>query len=1251
MNLKTTHKPIKSYYNNLQKLDLFNETKEGAVSPAFATLLRHCAHKLKLTLIEQYTMKRNSHSIRVDGAVVDEFKLPHGYWEAKDSKDNLEKEVQKKFKVGYPKDNIIFQSPTQIIIYQHGQEVFNEDITEPNKKNLVAALKLFFAYEPPAYNQWERAIEEFKPIIPQLGEGLLKKIEHEYKANPQFKKAFTNFLELCRQSLNPNLSKQAVEEMLIQHLLTERLFRTVFANPDFARHNIIAAEIEKVIDTLTSHYFSRKEFLAKLDRFYGAIETTAATIDDYSQKQSFLNTIYEQFFQGFSVKVADTHGIVYTPQPIVDFMVNSVEDIMQKEFGRSLSSKDVHILDPFVGTGNFIINVMRKMKRTALPHKYAHELHCNEVMLLPYYIASMNIEHAYYELTDRYEPFEGICFVDTFELAEEKQRPLFVKANTERVERQKHSPIFVIIGNPPYNAGQVNENDNNKNRKYPVIDRRVSETYGKDSKATLLRKLSDPYVKAIRWASDRIGNEGIVALVTNGSFLEDLSFDGMRKHLAQDFDSIYILDLGGNVRKNPKLSGTTHNVFGIQVGVSINLFIRKSLLSKERQGVQNEDPSALRAPPLEREATLSAPLLKGGFRGDIPPFQGGIKGGSEPKRNCTIYYARVNEFWRKEQKYEFLEVTKDRSNIDWQEIAPDAKHNWLTEGMSEKFHSFIPMGTKEAKRANTYNTETIFKLYSTGVSTNRDAVVYDFNKEALIERVKHFAEDYNDEVYRYIQRKKPEDVDSFVSYKKIKWSRNLKRHLRNGDTFEYDAVNVRESLYRPFLRRYLYFSDIIVDELGYNQKIFPTPLAESENQVICVSGQGSFRPFHSWVTNRIASLDMLEKTQCFPFYIYDENGSNRRENITDWALERFRERYGANPSALRAPPLEREATLSAPLSKGGFREDSPPFQGGIKGGSNQEINYDAEELKKRGLSVGDFHLPYNPKLVPRAKELRKNMTKAERKLWYDYLRNFKYRVLRQRPIDNFIVDFYCPELKLVIEIDGETHFAEESKQYDEERTKVLEGYGLRVIRFLNTEVLKNLEGVSEVLDSVPLLKGGLRGDQISKWDIFHYIYGLLHHPEYRETYAANLKRELPRIPFAPDFWAFAKAGKRLADLHVNYEDQPEYELETIENPHAPLNLKVEKMKLSKDKTQLIYNDFLTLAGIPKEVYEYRLGNRSALEWIVDQYRVKTDKRSGIVSDPNRADDPEYIIRLIKKVITVSLETVKVINKLEKLKIQ
>lgn len=582
LNLKSTNKPVKLYYEALEQYAKLGVNHEGAVQTAFQQLLESCGKQFKWTLVPQYAIKRaKKPPIRMDGALVDDYNLARAYWEAKDIKDNLKKEIQKKFAAGYPKDNIIFQRPDRAILYQDGKLVMDEDITKPQA--LVDVVRQFFEYRPPAIEQWEKAVEEFGIRVKEHATALLELIRDQEKKNKKFIDAFADFLLLCRQSINPNLSEAAVEEMLIQHLLTERIFRSVFNNPDFAQRNIIAVEIEKVINALTSKAFSRSHFLSKLDRFYGAIEETAATIDDYSQKQDFLNRIYERFFQGFSVKVADTHGIVYTPQPIVNFIVKSVEDILQKEFGKSLVDKGVHVLDPFVGTGNFIIRVMREIveiQKSALPYKYEHELHCNEVMLLPYYIASMNIEHEYFEQAGEYKSFEGICLVDTFEDQAVQQLDLFSPANMKRVEKQRQTNIFVIIGNPPYNVGQLNENDNNKNRRYTTkdktgIDDVVSATYAKASKATNKNALSDPYVKAIRWASDRITEEGIIAFVTNNSFIDQIAFDGMRQQLEKDFDKMYVFDLGGNVRKNPKLSGTTHNVFGIQVGVSINILVRK----------------------------------------------------------------------------------------------------------------------------------------------------------------------------------------------------------------------------------------------------------------------------------------------------------------------------------------------------------------------------------------------------------------------------------------------------------------------------------------------------------------------------------------------------------------------------------------------------------------------------------------------------------------------------------------------------
>ncbi|NES89810.1 type ISP restriction/modification enzyme [Okeania sp. SIO2B9] len=1017
LNLKPTHKPVKLYYQTLKKFIQLGAVNEGAVKVAFADLLTTCCQQFNWALLQENSITSTKKKlIRVDGLLVRDDTLKHGIWEAKDTEDDLAKEVKKKFAKGYPKDNIIFQSPERVIIWQGGKQVYDGEITKPEA--LVESLKLFFEYRPPQIENWEKAATEFGERVDNLGKKLVELIQSQRKTNKKFIAAFDGFSNICRQSINPNISDAAVEEMLIQHLLTERIFRQIFDNPDFTRRNIIAVEIEKVINALTSKSFSRNHFLEEVDYFYRALEEAAQTINNYSEKQHFLNTVYEKFFQGFAVKVADTHGIVYTPQSIVDFMVRSVDEILKKEFKKSLSDKEVHILDPFVGTGNFLMRVMREIRKTALPDKYKDELHCNEVMLLPYYIASMNIEHEYLEATGKYQPFEGICLVDTFSVQEALQLDFFTPENTQRVQRQQDSKIFVVIGNPPYNAWQQNENDNNKNRKYEEVDRRVAQTYSKDSKATLKNSLSDPYVKAFRWAADRIKDEGIVALVTNNSFIDNIAFDGMRKHLAQDFSQIYVLDLGGNIRKNNS-NKAIYNVFDIKVGVSINLLIKK----KEGK-----------------------------------------------KSQCQIYYATVGEFWRKEEKYAYLEKCQHLGGIDWQEIKPDKKNTWLTAGLQADFETFIPMGTKETKAAKGKVTDTIFKLFSNGVKTNRDVWAYNFNPDELAENIQRAIATYNEQVRKWQDRQdKSVKVDDFVTYDdtQISWSGDLKDHLKRGIIVEYDKNHIRQSLYRPFTKSCLYFDARLNNRRYQFPYIFPTPETEKENRVICVVNEAQI-PFSSQITNYIPCLHYGgRQTQCFPFYTYDEDGTNRQENITDWSLDTFRQKY-QNPT-------------------------------------------------------------------------------------------------------------------------------------------------------------------------------------INKWDIFYYIYALLHHPTYREKYADNLKRELPRIPYTSDFHRFAKAGKRLAEIHINYEQQPEYPLTFIENEEVPLNWRVEKMKLSKDKTQLTYNEFLTLANIPPKVFEYRLGNRSALDWIIDRYQVKVDKRSDIENDPNRLDDEQYIVRLIGQVITVSLETVDIVNNLPSLK--
>jgi predicted helicase len=1012
LNLRANHQPVRRYYESLGQLSLLHAQHEGAVRAAFHNLLEQCARKLKWAVIGEYEIRRTRGApLRVDAAVVDFFSLPRGYWEAKDDRDNLRREALRKLDLGYPSTNILFQAPRQAILYQNGREILDEPLTEA--RVLVDVLKEFFRYEPPSYTNWERAVDEFRDKVPELGNALVDLIEQERKLNSVFVRAFDRFVAVCRESINPTLSDRAVEEMLIQHMLTERIFRKVFNAPDFVRRNAVAAQSEKVIDALTSRHFNRKEFLGGLDRFYGAIEATAANIDSFSEKQGFLNCVYEKFFQGFSVQIADTHGIVYTPQPIVRFMVRSIEELLNREFDRSLADRDVHVLDPFIGTGNFLIHVMDAIPRTRLPYKYERELHGNEVMLLPYYIASMNIEHEYCELTGEYRPFEGMCLVDTFELAEDKHPKLFGEENTARVERQRKAPIFVVLGNPPYNAWQVDENDQNPNRKYPAMDRRIAETYSAASKATLVTALGDPYVRAIRWATDRIGDEGIVAFVTNNSFIDDLPFDGMRSHLQSDFDAIYCLDLGGNVRKNPKLSGTVHNVFGIQVGVAITFFVRKRC-----------KPGA--------------------------------------SRRAKIVYADVDEFWRREQKHRFLDDAGDLASIEYREITPDRNYRWLVDKTSTDFERFVPMGVKPRAAIRGIGAEAIFSMFTNGAKSNNDAYVYSFDRAVLAGRARQMVDEYNAERRRWEEKGRPQDVSDFVHVnpKVLKWIRKTKRHLARGTKAEFREERVRLALSRPFCRKWFFFDPVFSEDLYHLPQFFP----EACDNIAIVTTTHSQVPFAAQVTSIVPCQDVGGRpSQCFPLYVYDRSGRQKRDNVTEWALGAFQRHYGE--------------------------------------------------------------------------------------------------------------------------------------------------------------------------------------DSIAREDIFHYVYGVLHHPQYRARYEGSLKRELPRIPLVPDFHALSESGRRLAELHLRFESQPEFPLERVETPGVPLNWRVERMHLSKDRKSIIYNDFLTLRGVPEVVFRYRVGSRSALEWVIERYSVSEDSRSGIREDPNRMDDAEFVLRTVGQVITVSLETLQEVERI------
>ncbi|MBN1563869.1 MAG: DUF559 domain-containing protein [Anaerolineae bacterium] len=1360
MIIKASHKPIKTYYQELAGYAAQDATHELAVRSAFQNLLAESARRTGWTLIPEQSYGVNGKTVYPDGTLRDQWQFPRGYWEAKDTHDDLDAEIRKKRAAGYPFNNIIFEDTRQGVLFQGGNEVLRADLTD--RDQLADLLNLFLTYSEPNIAQFERAIDEFQDHIPQLAKGLNERIKQAHQDNREFEATFNTFFALCQEALNPNLSRDAVDEMLIQHLLTERLLRTVFDMSEFTQRNIIAAEVEKVITALTSQSFSRREFLGQLDRFYVAIESAARELTEFSEKQHFLNTIYEQFFQGYSVKVADTHGIVYTPQEIVDFMCAAVEEVLHTEFGLKLGDAGVNILDPCTGTGNFIVNLLRRIPPRNLERAYKEQLFANEVLLLPYYIATLNIEHAYRDLARRYEPFAGLCFVDTLDLAEGRQLPMFVEKNTARVQREKQAPITVIIGNPPYNVGQLNENDNNKNRAYGVIDERVRETYAQDSAATNKNALSDAYVKFFRWATDRLGDrDGVVCFVSNNSFIDQIAFDGMRKHLLQDFTRIYHIDLHGNVRQNPKLSGTTHNVFGIQVGVGITVAVRSAqhensrlfyhrvpeFWRKEQKlrwlascGTPSPGPF-----PASREGDPlpTSPASRGGATPPLTPprKQGGEKDaapqtGREEVAERNAGWTTTAKDWpvmrdaarelrneqtpaekrlwarlRKQQvagfkfrrqqsigRYivdfycsdarliievdgsihdEMQEQDQDRQDVlehlgyrvlrftnedvvtaldgvietiaealadplpaspasrggvenahevdtnplpaspasrggenlahaewestsdqdefagrgrenhtadspsllagrgqgwgdspsllagrgqgvgsnvmEWQELTPDTRHTWLRATHADQFESFMPMGDKDTKAGRWQDAETIFKTYGRGVATSRDVYVYDFDRAKLIPRVKRFVEDYNAEVDRWRRAGGPDNVDDFVNYERIKWSRDLKLDLQRHNYAEYDDQNVRQSLYRPFTKRYLFFDRVLNEEVYQFPQIFPTPESEGENRVIVISDIG-YRATNTsaLMTDHIPELHLCASTdshQCFPFYVYDDplpTSPASRGGESDQPA--FANRRGEDDQpAFASSESETSATdsPSLPAGRGQGWGDSPSLPAGRGQGWGDSPSLPAG----RGPGGG----------VPHARE---NIT-----------------------------DWALAQFR--------DHYGNEA---------------------------------------------------ISKWDIFYYVYGVLHHPTYRERYGDNLKRDLPRLPFAPDFRAFAEAGRQLAELHLNYETVQPYELEWITNDDAPMSFRVKKMRLRKpkkagDPLTVQVNDYLTLAGIPAAVQEYRLGNRSALDWVIDQYQVKTDKRSGIVSDPNDATHERSIVDLIERVVRVSVETVQIVKAL------
>ena len=834
---------INQYYTNLDRAVQFGKsTNEQSIRNYFWNLLNDYAHKQNYEVVTEVTCQGTKGSkVRPDGIVKNSFGLDIGLWESKDEKDTIGDEIDAKHKKGYPFYNILFEDSNVAVLFQRGEEVMRGSVRNPDELHKI--ITEFISFKSDTVYKFEDALEQFKSDIPAIVETLRKRIDQTRVKNKNFIAVSQSFLELCKVEINPDITDADIREMMIQHILTSDIFNKIFDDPEFHRHNNIARELEKLIEILFT-YSERKNLMGNIEHYYDAINSTAAGITDHHEKQKFLKVLYENFYKVYNPKAADRLGVVYTPNEIVNFMIESTEYLLHKHFGKTLADKNVEILDPASGTGTFITSIIDHLPNQDLLYKYKNEIHANEVAILPYYIANLNVEFTFKQKMGYYEEFKNLCFVDTLDntnalIYSGKQESMFglSSENSERIKRQNSKKISVVIGNPPYNANQLNENENNKNREYLYIDKRIKDTYIKYSTAQKT-KVYDMYARFYRWASDRLDKNGILAFVTNRSFINSRTFDGFRKCLQEDFTACYIIDTKSDVRANPKIAGTTHNVFGIQTGVAIMFLVKK----EEKSG------------------------------------------------NCKIEYSVMEDNWRKEEKLDWLRTHK-LQDIPFEKITPDKNNNWINLTDND-FDTLLPIHSKFSK------SKTIFGLTSNGISTNRDEWVYDFDKENLIMKSKYFIDEYNHELLRWNKYKKTNSyvdisaeanpiVDKFLSERNlIKWSKMIKRDkLRKNKTGTFSGDKISLCNYRFFVKQYLCNDYIPIDIKGQQDEIF-----SDANKSISVNGSNNvcWEPF---AVKSYTDLNLHKGgAKLFPLFRYDENG-NRIDNITDWGLEQFINHY------------------------------------------------------------------------------------------------------------------------------------------------------------------------------------------------------------------------------------------------------------------------------------------------------------------------------------------------------------------------
>ncbi len=915
----------------------------------------------------------------------------------------------------------------------------------------------------------KRYWEQWAADVAKIAERHIAQISSLVANDEKARKAFDSFLRGLHKDINPSVTEAAAVEMLAQHIITQPVFEALFENYAFADNNPVSKAMNKIVRVLNEKIDEKDH--RSLEKFYDSVRTRAKGIDNAESKQKIVVELYDKFFSTAFPRVKEQLGIVYTPVEVVDFIIHSVEHVLREQFGRSMNDHDVKIIDPFTGTGTFITRLLQSgiIKPDNLEYKYRNEIFANEIVLLAYYIASVNIENTYHDLIAAaieptpeasYTPFPGICLTDTFELGEQmysklkpKQKEMegmetpFVE-NSKRVQRQLNSPITVIIGNPPYSAKQKSANDNAQNQHYPLLEARIQKLYVEGSTATNNNSMYDSYIKAFRWASDKIESDcGIIAFITNAGWLDSNASAIFRNCLEKEFSDIYVLNLRGAIRSNmgnkeaAKREGG--NIFGILTGVAITILVKNASANREK---------------------------------------------------AHIHYYNMDDYLSAPDKLGMLRKGKDLLCFQFDTIHPNTHGDWIN-ARNEAFSSYIPI---EPEKKFDPKQKSIFVTYSCGVKTQRDPWCYNYSKEIVDNVSREMVDYYNS------QRKKlcSGEIDG-VDYEtqKITWSAGVLNDIARNKVYSKEDGCIVVATYRPFSKQNL-FSYPPLNERTYQiPRLFPTP--RQKNQVICMSGNGVSTSFTCLISSIVPDLNIFTADQCFPLYWYEERKGTQGSLFDD--------------------------------------------------GKDRYIRHDA---------VTDF-------ILKRARE-----------------------------------------------------------QY---------------------------------------------GPKVTKEDIFYYVYGFLHCPSYRETFANDLKKMLPRLPLvekSEDFWAFSKAGRELADLHLNYEkieapkevviDWHNTLLHNVDTIPPEQLYRVEQMRFAKgasggrekDMSTIEYNQFITLRNIPLRAYDYVVNGKSAIEWIMERYCDKVDKKSGIRNDANQwgieHGNPRYPLDLLLSIITLSMKTLDIVADLPKM---